>query len=170
MKTLILLGSFVLTLIAISARAGIQTLITTSTNMYSPVITVCSNSYVVVKSVDDDDGGLLLLNIQGNSFTKDFSFESVTGLTISGPATIQLEAHPNSYVPTYATIDVEPQLLPVPPNQTTAIGSDAGNVQVTMQTSTNLVNWASAVNGMVYTNTPDARFFRIQMQTSTPSQ
>jgi hypothetical protein len=164
MKTIILLGGLVFALTAFSARAGIQTLFTTSSNYYSPVINICSNNYVVVKSVDTDDGGLILFTVQGVSFSKDFNFENVTGLIISGPATIQLEAQPNDYVPTYATIDVEPQSQPVPPNQTTAIGSNAGNVQVTMQTSTNLADWSPAANGMVYTNTPDSRFFRIQLQ------
>jgi hypothetical protein len=168
MKTLILLGGLVLGLATLPVHAGIQTLVANSTNLCSPVINICSNSYVTFKSADNDDGGLINLTIQGVPFQKDLSWEGVNGLVIAGPATVQLMTYTNYPISTYATIDVEPQLLPVPPNQTATIGSNAGDVQVTMQTSTDLINWASAVNEMVYTNTPDARFFRIQMQTSSP--
>lgn len=111
------------------------------------------------------DGGSLLVNMQGVAFSKSLTFDSVNALIIAGPATLQLE---NTYTPTYATIELKPQQLTVPPNQTVTVGSDAGNVQVTMLTSTDLINWTPAVNGMVYTNTPAARFFRIQLLTGAP--
>jgi hypothetical protein len=169
MKTILKIIIAALICISFSAHAQMQTLTATSSNILSSVITICTNQYAIVKSADYDDGGLLLINMQGVSFSKNFSFESVDGLTISGPATIQLEAEPNAYYSTYATIEVKPQQLPVPPNQAVTVGSNAGNVQVTMITSTDLVNWTPAVNGMVYTNSPAARFFRIQLLTNVQS-
>lgn len=53
-----------------------------------------------------------------------------------------------------------------PPDKTLVVGANSGNVQVTMQMSTDLVNWTPAVNEMIYTNAPDARFFRIQLLTN----
>ncbi len=35
-----------------------------------------------------------------------------------------------------------------------------------MQMFTDLVNWTPAVNGQIYTNSPDAGFFRIKLQTN----
>ena len=169
MKTIIKLILMSLTCVSISAHAQVQTLVANPSNILSSTITIATNQYAVVKSADYNYGGLLLMNIQGTSFTEDFSFESLDGLTISGPATIQLEAHPDAYYSTFATIEVKPQQLPVPPNQTVTVGSNAGNVQVTMLTSTDLINWTPAVNGMVYTNTPAARFFRIQLLTNVQS-
>lgn len=169
MKIAIKLSLITILFSAVSASAQVETLVANPSNILSSVITIATNQYAVVKSVDSDDGGLLLLNLQGTTFTKDFSSASVAGLTISGPATIQLKAHPDAYYACYATIEIKPQQLPVPPNQTVTVGSSAGNVQVTMLTSTDLINWTPAINGMVYTNTPDARFFRIQLLTNVQS-
>jgi len=41
-------------------------------------------------------------------------------------------------------------------SQEVTAGAYGGNVRVTMEMSTDLVNWAPAVNGMVYTNSPEA--------------
>ena len=164
MKTIVILTGLILTFVSFSAHAQIQTLTVSPTSTNSAVITVSSNSYAIVKSVDYDDGGLLLMNVQGVNFTKDFSFETVDNLIICGPATIQLQAHCCAYYASYATIEVEPG--PFPPGKALTVGANSGNVQVTMQMSTDLVNWTPAVNGMIYTNSPDARFFRIQMVTN----
>jgi hypothetical protein len=155
--------------LSVSARAQLQTLVVNPSNILSAAITVATNQYAVVKSVDYEDGGLLLVNIQGTSFTEDFSYASVEGWTIAGPATIQLQAQPNAYYATFATIEIKPQQQPVPPDQAVTVGSNAGNVQVTMLTSLDLINWTPAVNGIVYTNTPTARFFRIQLLTNVQS-
>ena len=53
-----------------------------------------------------------------------------------------------------------------PPGKTATVGANAANVQATMQMSTDLVDWTPALNGQVYTNSPDARFFRIQLLTN----
>ncbi|MGH7950466.1 MAG: hypothetical protein ACREFE_00885 [Limisphaerales bacterium] len=167
MKTVIKLIIISLIYISISARAQMQTLVVNPSNILSSVITVATNQYAVLKSMTQDYSSTLLVNLQGVPFTFDPTVDSFNNLVFSGPATIQLQG--NVYNSAYATIEVKPQQLPVPPNQTVTVGSSAGNVQVTMLTSTDLINWTPAVNGMVYTNTPDARFFRIQLLTNVQS-
>jgi len=63
-----------------------------------------------------------------------------------------------------ATVDIQPG--PFPPGRTVTVGAYSGNVRVTMEMSTDLVNWTPAVNASLYTNSPDARFFRIQLVTN----
>jgi hypothetical protein len=164
MKAIVSVISFVIAFISFSAYAQIQTLVVSPANTNSAVINVSSNSYAIVKSVDSNDGGTLLINMQGVNFSMDFSFEAVNNLVIAGPATIQLQADCCAYYASFATIEVEPG--PFPPGKTLTVGAYSGNVQVTMQMSTDLVNWTPAVNGMVYTNSPGARFFRIQLLTN----
>jgi hypothetical protein len=162
MKTIFIIIGLILTLISSSAHAQVQTLVVDVTNTNSAVITVSSNSYAVFKTVNGGYGGWVLVNLHGFNFTFDLDDQNFDNMTFSGPATIQLEG--SGYGPAFATIAVEPG--PFPPGKTLTVGANSGNVQVTMQMSTDLVNWTPAVNGMVYTNTPDARFFRIQMVTN----
>jgi hypothetical protein len=63
-----------------------------------------------------------------------------------------------------ATIDIQPAAFP--PDKTAVVGAFSGNVQVTMEISTDLVNWTSATNGLIYTNSPAARFFRLKLVTN----
>ncbi len=46
------------------------------------------------------------------------------------------------------------------------VGANSGNLQLTMEISTDLVNWTAANNGALNTNSPDARFFRIKLLTN----
>ncbi len=98
-------------------------------------------------------------NIYANYYTPD--------LMIAGPATVSLAttSYKNGITElsqAILTLDVEP--VPFPPGKTLTLGANSGNAQVTMETSTDLVNWTSAVNGQLYTNSPTARFFRINLQ------
>jgi hypothetical protein len=103
-----------------------------------------------------------LIHISGGTtpqgYTPDF--------TIAGPATISLitQGPGSSGNPAILTLDIEPG--PYPPGRAVTVGAYSGNVQVTMEMSTDLVNWTPAVNAQVYTNSPDARFFRIKLQTN----
>jgi len=163
MKTSILLTGLFLTVACLSTRAQMQTLVATADNTNSAVITVSSNSYAILKSSNSDYSFRLLVNMQGVNFTFDSNLENIpANLTIAGPATIQLQ---ETYIdPVFVTFDVVPG--PFPPGKTMTVGANSGNVQVTMENSTDLVNWTPAVNGAVYTNSPDARFFRIKMVTN----
>jgi hypothetical protein len=162
MKIKVIIIGLSLAFTCFSAHAQIQTLVVSPASTNSAVITVSSNGFAVVNSVNAANGGTLLVNMQGVNFPLSLSFGSISGLTFSGPATIQLQG--NIYGSAFATVDVEPG--PFPPSKTLTVGANSGNVQVTMQESTDLVNWTTAVNGMVYTNVSDARFFRIQLLTN----
>ncbi len=85
---------------------------------------------------------------------------------LRGPATIEIEGGNDAYgnLPAMATVDIQPG--PFPPGRTVTVGAYSGNVRVTMEMSTDLVNWTPAVNAALYTNSPDARFFRIQLVTN----
>lgn len=168
-------------LATLGARAqGIQTITvngvaSTTNSVASSVITVPTNSYAVLKSVYPNSLVSLVANIHGQTFTFALgdSIAGLAGATVnpvvfSGPATIQLQTSTNANFNGdaafgFATFDIEPG--PFPPGKAVTIGAYSGNVQVTMQMSTDLVNWTTAVNGMVYTNSPDARFFRVQLVT-----
>jgi hypothetical protein len=83
---------------------------------------------------------------------------------VAGPATISLITTGTNNSKAIVTLDIEP--APFPPGRTVTVGAYSGSVQVTMEISTDLVNWTTAVNGLVYTNSPDARFFRIKLVTN----
>jgi len=85
------------------------------------------------------------------------------GFIIAGPATIGVE-NPNGSGGAFSNWEIQPS--PFPPGKAVTVGPYAGNVMVTMEVSGDLVNWVPAVNGAVYTNSPDARFFRIKMVTN----
>jgi len=145
-----------------STHAQLQTLVVSTTNTNSAVITVASNSCVTIKTASVYSSATLLVTMQGVNFTFNLSFQDINNFTFTGPATLQLQG--DSYAPAFVTVDVEPGFFP--PGKTATVGSYSGNVQVTMQMSTDLVNWTTATNGMTYTNSPDARFFRIQLITN----
>ncbi len=117
-------------------------------------------------------GSVSIVRIQSGANLIDMSAKNLirTGwantpdFMIAGPATISLITQGGDNGQAILTLDVEP--APFPPGKTVTIGANSGNVQVTMEMSTDLVNWTPAVNGMVYTNSPDARFFRIKLQTN----
>jgi hypothetical protein len=162
MNTKLLITGFIIAIISFSARAQVQTIVMGLGNTNSATITVPANSFAALKTINSQYGAWLAVNMQGINFTFDPSFEILNGYTIAGPATIQLINGGGGPAggPAFATFAIEPG--PFPPGKTLTVGANSGNVQVTMQMSTNLVNWTPAVNGMVYTNTPAARFFRIQ--------
>lgn len=171
------LVTLMIAMLKAQAQQGVQTITLNgaiATN--SPVITVPTNSYAILKSFSygappftSSSGGAMYIqaNIQGINMLFPPSSAPVE---FAGPATIQLVYAPNgpggNFVG-YATFDIEPG--PYPPGKAVTIGAYSGNVQVTMETSTDLVNWTAAVNGAVYTNSPTAQFFRITLvKNATP--
>lgn len=54
-----------------------------------------------------------------------------------------------------------------PPNLTLIVPPGTNQVQISMESSTNLVNWATATNG-VYGSPDEARFFRLKMTNLQP--
>ncbi len=81
-------------------------------------------------------------------------------LTIAGPAKIIFISN-RTASPALLTLEVQPQQFP--PDKVATVGAFSGSVRVTMQDSTDLVNWTASANGSTYTNSPDAHFFRIKI-------
>ena len=67
----------------------------------------------------------------------------------------------NETSPAFATLEITPE--PFPPTKTITIEPGTGGAAITLEASTNLVNWTSATNG-VYTNLMEATFFRIKAE------
>ncbi len=99
--------------------------------------------------------------------SKSFHYQPTSAYgTVAGPTTVRLITSPTAG-PTclgMLTLDIQPAAFP--PDKTATVGAYSGNVQVIMEISTDLVNWTTATNSVVYTNSPDARFFRIKLITN----
>ena len=79
---------------------------------------------------------------------------------IAGPATIRLIVA-NNVTAGLCTVKITPEAYP--PDKSILIAPGSGGAEITLECSTNLVNWTSATNG-VYTNLPAAKFFRIKAE------
>jgi hypothetical protein len=95
-------------------------------------------------------------NVRG--YTPDFIF--------AGPATVRFISESWAQPDSVGLLSLDIQPSPFPPSRAVTVGAYSGNVRVTMEMSTDLVNWTASVNGMLYTNSPDARFFRISLETN----
>lgn len=87
---------------------------------------------------------------------------------IAGPATFVLSPYTgsgSSFVPSYLTLNIIPSTFDV--QKTLILLPGPGQFYVSLQSSTDLVNWAPATNG-IYGSPTSAQFFRISM-TSTNS-
>ena len=82
MKKIFAIIGTVIALACASTQAQVQTLVVTPQNTNSAVVNIKSNSFVIFNSADSDDGGQLVLGIQGTNFVINFAETSVTGLTI----------------------------------------------------------------------------------------
>ena len=96
-------------------------------------------------------------NLGGTSYSS-----SGVGDTVRGPASFFLT--PGQGAEGF-TVKITP--VSFPPNQTLIVPPGTNQVQVSMETSTNLVNWATATNG-VYGSPSEARFFRLKMTNLQP--
>lgn len=76
-------------------------------------------------------------------------------LIVVGPANIVMEA-----VSGYALFKITPSYYPF--EKASLVMPGPGGAVVTMECSTDLVNWVTATNG-TYTNMPAAKFFRINL-------
>jgi hypothetical protein len=79
------------------------------------------------------------------------------GSVVVGPATLRQDG-----IPTVLTLKITPDAYDV--NKTLILPPGTNQVYVALESSTNLVNWADATNG-VYGSPDVARFFRIRMET-----
>jgi hypothetical protein len=85
------------------------------------------------------------------------------GSKVRGPATFQLTisaGNNSSDISRYMTVKITP--VSFPPDKTLIVPPGTNQVQISLETSTNLVNWSSATNG-VYGSPNAAQFFRLKM-------
>jgi hypothetical protein len=81
------------------------------------------------------------------------------GTIVAGPATITLDSGSPAQ-PRLLTVKIIPSTYDV--NKTLILPPGTNQVYVTLESSTNLVNWADATNG-IYGSPITANFFRIRM-------
>jgi hypothetical protein len=181
MKTLpcIVLGLFLLSPAAQSGEARYETV--TGTN----VITIAdyeSAELISVLNTNSSSGAASLYptsiraNKNGYSFilrasaarfvngNNDMVAVSSVGDVVRGPATFQLTS-----VSALSAHGFTLKITPVafPPDQTLIVPPGTNQVHISMESSTNLVNWATATNG-IYGSPNEARFFRLKMTNLQP--
>lgn len=86
------------------------------------------------------------------------------GYLIAGPATISLWNRSDSWGNSYLSLEtwkITPSAFPT--DKTLIIPAGTHGATVTLETSTNLLNWTTATNGF-YSGTNTSQFFRINAQ------
>lgn len=81
-------------------------------------------------------------------------------VVVAGPAVIRLVVAGNTANNAgLCTVRITPEAYP--PDKSILVAPGSGGAVITLECSTNLLNWTSTTNG-VYTNLPAAKFFRIR--------
>jgi hypothetical protein len=115
--------------------------------------------------------GLIVAARPASYLTSNSSGATPRGTTVAGPATFSLTASYNTGAPPspqytksgLMTVKISPMIFG--PDKTVVVAPGMGNVQVGMESSTDLVQWAWATNGVYSDN---LRFFRIKLTKLTP--
>ena len=92
--------------------------------------------------------------------TRDAFYVPRDPLVVNGPARLLVVGRGGM-----ATLKITPDQYP--PDRTVVVPGGPGGATVTMECSTNLVNWVPATSG-VYTNLPGVKFFRIKLDRIQP--
>lgn len=169
MKTQTILIPFVLTimLVAAGSNARVITLTEKATGATPGIAEVYVESYEVAEVVSFP----VAMNINSSvevlkDGRKSILQQLVVGgqqfepLIVAGPATIRLVVGSNSSAG-LCTIKITPEAYP--PDKSILVAPGSGGAAITLECSTNLVNWTATTNG-VYTNLPAAKFFRIKAE------
>jgi len=178
MKTKLILACLLSFNIAAMAQ-GLVTLTVKGTGS-SNEVTIAENQQITLKTWIDGDGSSSSGDSRIVIWKDGTSFEIYpdmvrapsspkyipTPIIVTGPARIVLHCWGTASSKGLATFDVTPGSYP--PDKAVTIGAYSGNLKVTMETSKNLVDWIAAENGAFYTNSPDARFFRITIDKNAP--
>jgi len=145
---------------------GIVTLTCSSSNRTNEV-QVAEGQYAKIISFAQSGGDLAEIYIVKNGKTMRVTDGN---LQIAGPATFRLvclELHdPSRWA--FLTVEILPAQFP--PDRAVTVGPYSGDVRVTMEMSTDLVNWTVPQNAAIYTNAPDARFFCIKIAKNIEEQ
>lgn len=118
-----------------------------------PLLAVTKNSQTVNYNSDELTGRF------ANSINQGLSYYPPIAIQVAGPATLTV-MNGSIYEPTMATFEIQPTSFP--PDKTLILPPRTNQVYVGLESSTNLVNWSTATNG-VYGSPDQARFFRIKM-------
>ena len=94
------------------------------------------------------------------SYNAGYDYVPMSPVVINGPAKLLLVGTGGM-----ATLKITPDQYP--PDRTVVVPGGPGGATVTMECSTNLVNWVPATSG-VYTNLPGVKFFRIKLDRIQP--
>lgn len=89
------------------------------------------------------------------------AYAPADNLVVNGPAKLLVAGYGGGM----ATFKITPDQYP--PDRTVVVPGGPGGATVTMECSTNLVQWESAVVG-TYTNLPGVKFFRIKLDRIQP--
>ena len=157
-----------LAVLAIDARAEFVTLTAAATNGVSIGVAELSirpyEAAELVSYVGPTRGDRLQLFKDGKTIDCPFAPQTYP-VIVAGPATFRYTALTNSsgegFGPAFLTFRITPGAFP--PDRTVIVLPGTNQTSVTLECSTNLVNWASATNG-VYGPMPEAKFFRIKLQ------
>jgi len=134
------------------------------TNSYT--ITGVETAEIISFKANDDGSAGLYIQKDGTIFNRFASAESSLGgkgTVIQGPATFTLIACCTK--PTYLTLKIMPESYD--PNKTLIIPPGTNQVQITLQVSSNLINWETATNN-IYGSPNTAQFFRIKEDNLSP--
>ena len=112
------------------------------------------------------DGADINLFIPPSMTVINAGFQAYAGIParhlIAGPATIRMSGVGGGTGPNYCTFNISPETFP--PDKTFILPAGTNQVTISLECSTNLVNWLTATNG-VYGSPTEAKFFRIKAQT-----
>ena len=168
-----------ITLLAINLQAAITTILNTSTSQTNTLV-VQDYEAVRVLSMGKKMGvhgfsSGYYLSKSGITLVEQSIYFSVsqivsatpatTPVVIAGPAEIVFYTVPafpyetNQPAAAWLTLEITPEPFEV--GRTITIAPGVGGANVTLECSTNLVNWTEGTNG-VYTNMNEAKFFRIK--------
>lgn len=135
MKNLITLTTLIASLAALTTRAQLQTLVTgtDSLDTNSAIVTISSNSYVVINSASILDDYNLAVTTQGVTLNFDPLESLVNGFIFSGPATIQVQG--NTGQPEFVTLDVA--------SRRKAVGTNIQTLVATVNSNSATINVSS---------------------------
>jgi hypothetical protein len=105
---------------------------------------------------------LLYLEKDGKTFVHsyDWRVNFVDPLIVAGPANFRLVAQASGSGRALCTFKITPEAYP--PDRAILIPPGTNQARITLECSTNLVQWFAATNG-VYGPLPEAKFFRIKL-------
>ena len=161
MKTLVLL---VLLLAVCRSFSGTPTTIVATTTVPG-VITLAAGDFAELLScTKQGTSPTLRIKIGATEFSAETHENgNLSPVKVAGPAEIKLEPNPN--YPNFATFSVTRagELPSVTPSNAVVIPNDAaGNFQVILESSTDMVTWTAATPG-TYSGTTQKRFFRTRI-------